>query len=1301
MRLTALISPLLISLLVIPQLALAVDCVDVFTSPIASSQNNRRLEINWLARVYGSNQGRLDIASVDKVSSSDGNTCPDANTDCVASGSLASAGSNVNIEKINNGQSVNVGYQQTVTLGSGSYNTNNFADIQGATQSTINFSSDRNEYFIENVNVGYQSALRLTPGTYWIDGDFAIGQEATLELLGSSGTIKIFVGGNVTAGYQAKLNVNGDPLRLAIYTREGIDLANETESAFIGYARRNIALNYQAELEGALFTQQRDVVMVNESIVRGIANPGEVDFSPLCNTSVTEPLLLQFGSAGAGQNGGTVTFDQTYLSKPLVFLMTPIDANDPNNDGPVAALVTSVDVDKFTWVRQEPPFNSTASKNIEAVDWIAVNEGEHFLEDGTELRAGKISTNTAFPFPDRDYFNVDMPNNLSVVLHQSQSRNNNCWLTTTSEYNNNGIRLAIDNSEAYDFRFFARYCNSQNDSIYYTDLQDETVAYLATEPVVGAITVDNEVINYQFGNSLTHGSGGSTITPQATCDYTTPYQNNLFSSPPILVASKNERRGNNGGWLRRCQHNAADFSMITEEDQYLDNERSHLAESYSYMAFSSNASVAVPGLKISAQEFGLTCDIHEVTIQATLDGQVDQSFVGTVNLSTSSNKGTWSKGNGLGNLVPENNNGKASYGFTAADLGEVSLGLFHPLEGPVTITVVDGTVGDSTLVTFNAYGFEEKLVGAWGENPHKANTEFKLQLTVVGKDPDGTECRPIANYEGQKNLRFWTDYTLPASGTRQLAVKNQSTNNYVDVSTTQALRTAVAINFVDGLAEIDLRYPDVGRLGINFWDEEGSVVDGNTTTLLGSASAELIPDRFEWALIENEVNETNPSSSNDTVPFARAGTPFKSWLAARIANCTPSSVTDSSCDAANFIADTDKLGLKADLASPDSGVLGTFNDGVIVSQIAGIVVVDENEYHEVGSINYSGWISEYLNYTFVYPDDTDLNTVIDYDVSVANTEVGMFYPHHFELSSAVLGAACTLGDFSYIGQKEQKVTWILQAESANGSITENYTDSIYLVNTDFSRWQFNSSSSILGFDDGLEIDDVTAIWSQGIFAQTDEVMAGLLKPVAAQAPVTDGKLRLFYNLYFDDATLLSADIVSDPDAGGFDCGIDSDEGSYCDLGTVPELRHGRIKLNNGFGSELQAIAVTGDLQYFDGTQYIRNTEDACSNLNLAPLDFSPKTDATNATVGGGTSTVSLRSPGIANQGVIWVDFTAPGEGNTGSVDYWFNLDTNLNWLREDWNGNGSFENADDAAGAGQVTFGIFRQSDRVIYRRML
>ncbi|WP_163134704.1 DUF6701 domain-containing protein [Agarivorans sp. Alg241-V36] len=1175
------------------------------------------------------------------------------------------------------------GWNENVSLPAGEY-----GDVTINVSGNFKFADDGGVYRIKHLNVN-NGTVEFAAGQYWVERLTL--NYGTNIILPSSGSVVFFIEQN----YLHTGNVVGDasnPERLVFYSYGDFVQNGGTTLNAYAFSEQSASLDGNSTLNGAI---TGDGVLLNgQSEVLFQDRADQINVVPDCGTAA-EPLLLQFGNSGAGQNGGTVTFDQAYQSKPLVFLMTPMDASDPNNDGPVAAILTSVIQNNgewtgFTWARQEPPGNSTPSKNIQAIDWIAVNEGEHFLEDGTELRAGTIDTNAAFPFPDRGYFNVAMPSNLSVVLHQMQSRSNNCWLTSNSEYNNNGIRLAIDSSEAYDFRFFSRYCVSDNDSIYYEDLQDETVAYLATEATVGAITVDNQVVNYQFGNSVTHGSGGSTLTPAATCNYTTSYQTNLFSVPPILVGSKNERRGNNGGWLRRCQHNTADFSMITEEDQYLDNERTHLAEEYSYMAFASNSSVQVPGLNIFADSPGLTCDIHEVTIQAVLrdesGDEIDQNFQGTVGLSTSTNRGTWSQGNGQGSLQAGADNGQASYTFVPNDLGQVTLGLLHPLEGAVTLTVADGTVSATTIVTFNAYGFKDELIGTWGENPHKANTEFALKLTAVGKDPDGgVGCSQIANYEGTKDLSFWTDYSQPASGSRQLAVQDQVSNVFVDVSASQSANTKIKTVFSGGEAQLNLRYPDVGRLSINFWDEVGSVIDGSTTTLLGSTTAELIPAGFVWQDIKNQTDETrvNPSSY-----FTKAGDPFVSSLVAVIDNCDIST-QGQECHALNFVADfannPENLLQEASLESPADGEEGTLSKGSVDSQSAGVVLIIDTNYSEVGSINYTGGVAEYLGYTLV-----------DHDVAEANEVVGSFYPHHFELTVASIQAACLVGDFTYIGQQEQLISWTLIAENAFGVTTQNYSTDKNFPVTEVGRepandWRFVSSSPIAGFDDDFNIEESTSTWVDGVFTETD-LLSGVEKPVTAQAPVVDGAISLFYQ--YDDAGIQSTN-------GIYVCAGDDDTAYSCVLGTAPSLRHGRIKLNNGFGSELQAISVNGELQYYDGSQYIRNVDDTCSNLNLANLEFVPKIDATTAQVGGGSSTVSLRSPGVANQGIIWVDFSAPGEGNTGQVDYWFDLESNLNWLREDWNGNGSFENADDAAGSGQVTFGIFRQSDRVIDRRML
>ncbi|UPW17994.1 hypothetical protein M0C34_17430 [Agarivorans sp. TSD2052] len=1271
------------------------DWSDSFVEGVNSYTSDGEIEFVWSAKLYGAPNNRKLPANV--VTDPSSNACVKSNGqsgECREKGTsdplaLKPEGIPLFSEcRSTSNDNISPEWSDSIELSEGEY-----GDIYIDVRDSFKFVDDGGVYKIKNLTVN-NGTVEFAAGQYWVENltlNYGIN-----VILPSSGSVVFFI----ESDYRHNGDYVGDvskPESLIFYSYGNfVQNGGSTLNAFV-FSEQSASLDGSATLNGAITGD--DVLLNGSSEVSFQDRASLIDVTPNCESANT-PLSLQFGTAGAGQNGGSVTFDQAYQDKPLVFLMAPIEAADPNDDGPVAAILTSVNQDAgsglwtgFTWARQEPPYNSTASKNIQALDWVAVNEGEHVLEDGTELRAGTISTNTAFPFPDRDYVNVDMPSNLSVVLHQKQSRNNNCWLTSNSEYNNNGIRLAIDSSEVYQIWYFARYCESQNTSIFYTDLQEETVAYLATEPTVGAITVNGETINYQFGNSLTHGSGGSTLTPEATCNYTTSYQNNLFSSPPILVASKNERRGNNGGWLRRCQHNAANFSMITEEDQYRDNERNHLAESFSYMAFSSSQTALNPGLNILANDLGLTCDIHQFTIQATLDGQIDQTFQGTVSITSSNNAGSWSNINGQGSLVLGTNPSQASYTFATADAGEVTLGLLNPLEGEITVTVNDGAIEATKQVTFNTYGLRGVLSGAWGENPHKANTNINLELTAVGKDPDGgAGCSLIANYQGTKDISFWTSYNQPSTGFSQLAVRDQVSNSFVDVATNEASRTVVKTIFSGGSASAVVKYPDVGKLAINFWDEVGTVVDDNTQDLQGSVSAELIPDKFVWQSISNQDGELNPESDNHASQFAKSGLPFSSWLVALIADCTPSSATSSECNARNFVADTTKLQISAELASPVNGEMGEFIAGVFnsdLNQADGAIPIKDNIWKEVGSIRLLGHVSEYLNY--------DLNPLSSiYNVAEASSEVGMFYPHHFELSQASIVAACIAGDFSYIGQQAQQLTWQLQAENAFDDITVNYSEGIYpvvAVADNADDWRFVSSSVIEDFDDGFTAESTTETWQDGIFWQQD-LLSGLAKTVQTQSPVIDGAVGLYFN-HFDSG------ISSDPNRGGFVCGEDSDSSFYCELGIAPKWLHGRITPQNSFGSELQPIAVTSELQYFDAGRYVRNTDDTCSDLTLATLDFTPKRNATTAEVGNGSSTVALRNPGIANQGLIWVDFSAPGDSNVGQVDYWFNLESELNWLRDDWNGNGSFDSADDQAGAGEVTFGVFRQSDRVIYRRMV
>jgi len=83
-----------------------------------------------------------------------------------------------------------------------------------------------------------------------------------------------------------------------------------------------------------------------------------------------------------------------------------------------------------------------------------------------------------------------------------------------------------------------------------------------------------------FGNGATSGEG-ATFT--ASC----------FSSTPIAVAKQRTRRGNNGGFLRRSSVSAAEIILTYDEDTVSDDERNHVDEDVSALAFSSGFTTPV------------------------------------------------------------------------------------------------------------------------------------------------------------------------------------------------------------------------------------------------------------------------------------------------------------------------------------------------------------------------------------------------------------------------------------------------------------------------------------------------------------------------------------------------------------------------------------------------------------------------------------------------------------------------------------------------------------------------------------
>lgn len=90
-----------------------------------------------------------------------------------------------------------------------------------------------------------------------------------------------------------------------------------------------------------------------------------------------------------------------------------------------------------------------------------------------------------------------------------------------------------------------------------------------------------------------------------------------------------------------------------------------------------------------------TCSEEGVTIEAVDNaGNTLTAFTGTVQLSTSTNNGTWSIGTGSGTLTETIvGDGTATYTFTLADAGSVTLGFNDQTQETVNFDATDGVYG--------------------------------------------------------------------------------------------------------------------------------------------------------------------------------------------------------------------------------------------------------------------------------------------------------------------------------------------------------------------------------------------------------------------------------------------------------------------------------------------------------------------------------------------------------------------------------------------------------------------------------
>ena len=713
---------------------------------------------------------------------------------------------------------------------------------------------------------------------------------------------------------------------------------------------------------------------------------------------ITIDSNIRYGRVPAITYETEVVFEQAFPAgtKPLVFLSPSINAATPDQDGPSSLRLLEVSNTGFKVRQLEPSANQsyyTPSQLMADIDYVAALPGKITLSNGQEMYAGTFklraentdkelqgSKNGNPTDPHRGWKSVlfppDMFGQKPTLMLEIQSNNNSRWLTAAgNQVTKTRFKAALEQSEV-------RGGNANN---------PETVAYLAALPGHGTFELFGKTVGYDFQHARS-GRKDGVQDFETRCNETTPFKYLDFISPPVMVVGKLSRSGNNGGWIRRCHRDSKVMSIVMDEDQDSDEERSHVPEDVSYMAFSIERDEAEPDFEFGPYpDSALTCTPVDFTVNVVDkdDGTPITDFTGQIGLKTSSGKGDWRLKTGAGSFVAGNkDSGNASYHYSEADKGSATFSLDYLHVGTINIILTSSSgeelkqTGD---INYQAEGLvlERKYGFPYGRKTAIANKPLAYTLKAVTESTAVPgQCQPIESFAGEKKVRFSFDYVTDA-GREVVPTVNKT-------ALVKGASKDISMQFEDGMADMDFNYVEAGAIKLTVKQADDVVLppDDPSKDWLAQEIINISP----WLVISNTAGNKKGTASDSGKGFKPAGEPFLVTYKSVVwdssvsdSNGWPVSDPSSLAVTQNFSGDfpanivvgafTPSNGTKGDLTFPN---LLQYTSGASPKSVEAI-------YGEVGSLKLSGGAaSNYL---------VSENTIPFY----THAQIGRFYPKYLEL----------------------------------------------------------------------------------------------------------------------------------------------------------------------------------------------------------------------------------------------------------------------------------------------------------------
>lgn len=662
--------------------------------------------------------------------------------------------------------------------------------------------------------------------------------------------------------------------------------------------------------------------------------------------------------------------------------------------------------------------------------------------------------------------------------------------------------------------------------------------------------------------------------------------------------------------------------------------------------------------KLSYAKMGLTCLASSINIQACADAACTTLISDDVDITLSPATG-W-----------------ASNPVTISS-GQATLNLNHPAPGNLPLNITASSITPSNDLACLADTSNDATcsitvsdVGFVFDVPTLTACKSSANITIKAMKQGSNTTQCVSALTGTQTLSFWSAYDIPTSG--QNNVKINGTN----IATSNAGSNINLTFDSNGEAQFTAQYNDAGRLNLT-----ARYDDGNGLTMTGVDTFVSAPVTV-ISYTEESGADCTSQNANCSI-FKKAGEPFE--LKVKAACWTDDNDTDYSDNPETPNFELASIGISHNVLAPASGVNGQIGTNSLNFALSdGGLHSLQQTISEVGVFEFSLTLPSYLGQALT---------------STNSPAIGRFTPDVFQTTTGSNGtfgnSACS--SFSYSGQAfsyqtNPQLTVTAYNAASPAVITQNYSGGFAkLIDTDFI---------------------VTTPLSDAIQVGADATTLLGLSWQAAAANLTDNNNgTLTFTLGNDNYTYLheaNSQIAPFNNAVNLTFTRVRDSDNVV-ANTVPytlqpageAIRFGRIAVDSAHGSELAALTIGLRTEFFNGSDWLPNTQDQCTSLSLAN-QVRLRTDGGNYQTGNstmsiqsGTSAATLATTLIGGNGAI--SLSAPGEDNQGYVDIQTNIATTHPWLLGDHDNTGIYNDESQS----RASFGLFKGDDNMIFRREL